>query len=136
MDILNIVLKEANKAYKKDEIPVGCAIVKNNKIIAKSHNTKQKSHSCINHAEILSIIKAEKKLKDWRLDGCEMYVSLEPCDMCKEVIRQSRIKKVFFLEKTNFNNESNKIIDYKQLDNEVLKKEYNCLLKQFFKDKR
>ena len=107
MNILEIVLKEAKKAYKKGEIPVGCVIVRDNEIISEAHNTKQKSHSCINHAEIIAITKAEKRIKDWRLNDCELYVSLEPCNMCKEVIRQARIKKVYYLEKSNFNNESN-----------------------------
>ena len=136
MNILEIVLKEAKKAYKKGEIPVGCVIVKDNIIISEAHNTKQKSRSCINHAEIIAITKAEKRIKDWRLNDCELYVSLEPCNMCKEVIRQARIKKVYYLEKSNFNNEDKKNIEYNQIKNNELKEEYSSLLKTFFKDKR
>ena len=120
-----------------DEIPVGCIIVKDNKIIAKAHNTKQKSHKCIDHAEIKAIIKAEKELKDWRLDGCELYVTLEPCKMCREVIRQARISHIYYLLQSNFNNENGKNIEYIQLneysDNTS---EYSKLLKQFFDSKR
>ena len=136
MNILEIVLKEAKKAYKKGEIPVGCVIVRDNEIISEAHNTKQKSHSCINHAEIIAITKAEKRIKDWRLNNCELYVSLEPCNMCKEVIRQARIKKVHYLEKSNFNNEDKKNIEYTQIKDNELKEEYSSLLKTFFKDKR
>ena len=136
MNILEIVLKEAKKAYKKGEIPVGCVIVRDNEIVSEAHNTKQKSHSCINHAEIIAITKAEKRIKDWRLNDCELYVSLEPCNMCKEVIRQARIKKVYYLEKSNFNNEDKKNIEYNQIKNNELKEEYSSLLKTFFKDKR
>ena len=136
MNILEIVLKEAKKAYKKGEIPIGCVIVRDNEIISEAHNTKQKSHSCINHAEIIAITKAEKRIKDWRLNNCDLYVSLEPCNMCKEVIRQARIKKVHYLEKSNFNNEDKKNIEYTQIKDNELKEEYSSLLKTFFKDKR
>ena len=136
MNVFEIVMNEVKKAFKKGEVPIGCAIVKDNRIISKTHNTKQKKHSCINHAEILAIIKAEKKLKDWRLNDCELYVSLEPCNMCKEVIRQARIKKVYYLEKSKFNNEDKKNIEYVQINDSNLKNDYSILLKTFFKDKR
>lgn len=136
MNVFEIIMNEAKKAFKKGEVPIGCTIVKDNRIISKAHNTKQKKHSCINHAEILAIIKAEKKLKDWRLNDCELYVSLEPCNMCKEVIRQARIKKVYYLEKSKFNNEDKKNIEYVQINDSNLKNDYSNLLKTFFRDKR
>lgn len=116
MNIEKILLKELNKAFKNKEVPVGCVIVRDGKVIAKAHNTKQKTHKVINHAEIIAITKAAKKIKDWRLDDCEMYVTLEPCKMCKEVIRQSRIKKVFYFLSSNFTNEDSKMIDYIKLN--------------------
>ncbi|MBE6148768.1 MAG: nucleoside deaminase [Firmicutes bacterium] len=135
--IIETILKEATKAYKNDEIPVGCAIVKDGKIISSAHNTKQKSHICINHAEILAIIKAEKKTKDWRLDDCELYVTLEPCDMCMEVIRQARIKKVNYLLESKFVNEKNKVIDKKKIAGyEDEKQLYQTKLTTFFTSKR
>jgi len=82
-DFFDVALLEAQKAFKKGEIPVGAVIVKDNKIIAKSHNNRQKKFNVYGHAEINCIIKAAKKIKDWRLDDCEMYVTLEPCDLCK-----------------------------------------------------
>lgn len=87
--------KEAKKAYKKLEVPVGAVIVKNGEIVAKAHNLREKKNSAIAHAEILCIEKACKRLNSWRLDDLEMYVTLEPCSMCAGAIIQSRIKKVY-----------------------------------------
>lgn len=93
------VLKEAKKAYNKGEVPVGAVIVKNGEIIAKGHNERITKNNALLHAEIVAIQKACKKLKSWRLDDCELWVSLEPCLMCSGAIMQSRIKKVVFLAK-------------------------------------
>ncbi len=87
-------LNEAKKAYSKREVPVGAIIVKDDVIIAKAHNLREHKNTSLAHAEILAIEKACKKLKSWRLDGCIMYVTLEPCLMCAGAITQSRIKKV------------------------------------------
>lgn len=89
-------LKEAKKAYKKKEVPVGCVIVKDGKIIARAHNNREKTQSVIGHAEMLAINKASKKLKSWRLEECTLYVTLEPCPMCAGAIINSRIKKVYY----------------------------------------
>lgn len=86
--------KEAKKAYKKFEVPVGAIIVKDGIIIARAHNLREKKNSSLAHAEILCIEKACKKLNSWRLDNLEMYVTLEPCSMCAGAIIQSRLKKV------------------------------------------
>lgn len=88
-------LKEAEKSYEKDEVPVGAIIVKDGKIIARAHNLKESKKSAIHHAEILAIDKASKKIGAWRLSECEMYVTLEPCPMCAGAIIQSRLKKVY-----------------------------------------
>lgn len=88
--------KEACKAFLIDEVPVGAIIVKDNKIIAKAYNQKEKDKLVTSHAEILAIQKASKKLKSWHLDDCVLYVSLEPCMMCLGAIYQSRIKKVIY----------------------------------------
>ncbi len=89
-------LKEAKKAYLKNEVPVGAVIVKDGKIIARAHNLREKKQNAICHAEILCIQKACKKIKSWRLDGLEMYVTLEPCAMCSGALTQARIDKVYF----------------------------------------
>ena len=88
-------LKEAKKAYEKEEIPVGAVIIKDGKIIAKAHNLREKKESAIAHAEILAIEKANKKLNSWRLVDCDMYVTLEPCTMCMGAIISSRIKNLY-----------------------------------------
>lgn len=92
---------EAKKAYLSDEIPVGCIIVKDKKIISKAHNMKEKTNDATQHAEIIAIKKACGKLKSWRLDDCELYVTLEPCMMCVGAILESRIKKVYYGTKNN-----------------------------------
>ena len=89
-------LKEAKKAYLKEEVPVGCVIVYNNEIIARAHNTRHKNKSALDHAEILAIKKANKKLNAWMLDNATIYVTLEPCLMCAGAIFQSRIKRVVY----------------------------------------
>jgi len=88
--------KEALKAYKKNEVPVGAVIVYNDKIIAKAHNKKEGSNRAIAHAEILAIEKANKHLKNFRLEDCVMYVTLEPCIMCAGAITSARIKKLVY----------------------------------------
>ena len=89
-------IKEAHKAVDKDEVPIGAVIVLNDKIIARAHNLMEKTQLATAHAEILAINKACKKLKSWRLDDAEMYVTVEPCAMCAGAIVNARIKKVYF----------------------------------------
>ena len=91
---MSLAIEEAKKAG--NDVPVGAVIVYNNEIIAKAHNEKEQNNDVSAHAEILAIKEAEKKLNNWRLDGCEMYVTLEPCPMCASAIISSRIKKVYF----------------------------------------
>jgi len=93
---MNAALKEAQKAYDKGEVPVGAVIVLHDKIIARAHNLKTSAKQATHHAEILAIQKASKKIDDWRLDECEMYVTLEPCPMCAGALIQSRIKRLIF----------------------------------------
>lgn len=132
-----IAYKEALKTYKKGEVPVGAVIVKNNKIIAKAHNNRQKKHSVIGHAEILCIKKAEKCLKDWRLNGCDLYVTLEPCEMCKIIIKESRINNVFYLEKQDFQQKKGKNTTFFQTNVcENKKIMYKKLLQNFFNNLR
>ncbi|MCI9303573.1 nucleoside deaminase [Clostridium sp.] len=94
MSYMKIALEEAKKAYSKGEVPIGAVIVKNGEIIAKAHNLKETLKSAIAHAEILAIEEASKKINDWRLNDCEMYVTLEPCSMCASAIAQARISKL------------------------------------------
>ena len=87
-------MKEARKAYRKRETPIGCVIVRDGKIIARGRNRRDRSGNVLAHAEIEAIRKACRKLKDWRLEGCTMYVTLEPCQMCAGALVQSRIDRV------------------------------------------
>lgn len=88
-------LKEAKKAYKKDEVPVGAVIVKDGKIISRAHNLRESKNMATAHAEILAIEKASKKMNSWRLVDCDMYVTLEPCTMCMGAIISSRIRNLY-----------------------------------------
>lgn len=90
-----LALNRAQKAFKKGEVPVGAVIVKDGKVLSMGYNKKEKKHIVSRHAEIEAIEKASRKLKDWRLNDCEMYVTLEPCCMCAGAILSSRIKKVY-----------------------------------------
>ena len=93
---MKMALKEAKKAFKKNEVPIGAVIVRDNKVIAKAHNLRETNNLATSHAEILAIQKANKKIKSWRLDSCIMYVTIEPCPMCAGAIIQSRIKQVVY----------------------------------------
>ena len=130
---MTLAFEESIKANKKNEIPVGAIIVRNNKVISKSHNNRQKKYNVLGHAEINAILKAEKKIKDWRLDDCDLYVTLEPCDMCISIIKESRIKNVYYLAK---NTNKSSIGDGQLYDNIDLKEKYEQLLKNYFKKMR
>lgn len=91
---MKAAIREAKKALAIDEVPIGCIIVKNDKIIARAYNKRVKNKSSLSHAEILTIKKACKKIGDWRLEDCTMYITLEPCPMCAGAIVQARIPKV------------------------------------------
>ena len=128
MDIINELNKLMDRAIKRNEVPVACIITKDDKIIAKSYNKTVKTNNILDHAEIIAIKKASKKLHNWRLNDCTMYVSLEPCSMCKEIIKKSRIKEVIYYSKQN-DNKTEKDLDYKYINN----KEISNKLTNFFK---
>ena len=138
-------LKEAQKAYKKLEVPVGAVIVKDGKIIARGYNQKESKTDTTKHAEIIAIQKASKKLKVWRLLDCEMYVTLEPCSMCAGAIINSRIKKVYIGAEDKKTGAVGSVLnlfdDYKfnhTVENEkgILQEECEKILKDFFKELR
>ncbi len=130
---MELAIKEAKKAKKSGEVPVGAVIVKNDKVIAKAHNLVEKKHNCLLHAELVAIKKASKKIKNWRLLDCTMYVTLEPCKMCKSAISLSRISKVIYSSDSN-----NKIdIDnHKYFKYEKYKNITDNIIQMFFKNKR
>lgn len=142
---MNLAIAEAKKAELIDEVPIGCIIVKNNEVIASTFNKRETSQQAIAHAEILAIQKANEVLGSWRLEGCSLYVTLEPCPMCAGAILLSRIERVVFgafdkkggclgscmnmYETKGFNH-------YPIVCGGVLKQECGNLLSDFFKKKR
>ena len=136
--------KEAQKSYQKDEVPVGAVIVKDGKVLSRAHNTRNASQNAINHAEILAISKACKKLKSWRLEDCDIYVTLEPCPMCAGAILNARIKNLYFgaYDKTSKTNLLNAIMQDDRLNHKtnvkggLLEQECSKLLTDFFTNKR
>jgi len=141
---MKLALKEANKAYKKGEIPIGAVIVKNGKIISKAHNLKEFKKNVTKHAEILAIEKASKKLKNWRLIDCIIYVTMFPCPMCASAINQSRISKIVYGTIPEYVDKKMvyKILNDKnygnpvQIVDNIMSDECSKILKQFFVEKR
>lgn len=142
---MNEALKEANKAFLKDEVPVGAIIVKNDKIIAKAHNLREKTKDSTAHAEIIAIKKAAKKLNDWRLEDCTIYVTIEPCPMCAGAILLSRIDEIVYGAKdekggalgSSFNLFDQKNLNhYPKIIGGVLEKECSEIISRFFQIKR
>lgn len=138
-------VKQAIKAKDIDEVPIGCIIVYEGKVIARAYNRRNIDKNTLSHAEMIAIKKASKKLGDWRLDGCEMYVTLEPCQMCAGAIVQSRIKKVYIgcmnpkagcagsvlnlLQVAKFNHQTD-------IEKGILEEECSSLITTFFKELR
>lgn len=137
-------LKEAKKSYMKDEVPIGAIIVKDGVVVSRAHNTRNKTQNAINHAEILAISKACQKLGSWRLEDCDIYVTLEPCPMCAGAILNARIKNLFFgaYDKTGSENILNVIMDDKRLNHNanalggIMETECSQIISKFFLEKR
>lgn len=144
IDYMKEAIKEAIKAGKKGEIPVGAVIVYNGKIISKGRNKREKTQNALLHAEIVAINKACKKLHSWRLENADIYVTLEPCPMCAGAISNARIKRVFYSASDNSDSREiiDKIFSSTRLNHkvELIQGEYQTesskLLSDFFKSKR
>ena len=138
-------LKEAKKAYRLGEVPIGCVIVYEGKIIGRGYNRRNTDKTTLAHAEISAIKKASKIIKDWRLEGCTLYVTLEPCQMCSGAIIQARIDRVVMgsmnpkagcggsllniLENESFNHQA-------LVTRGILEEECSAILTKFFKELR
>ena len=138
-------IRQAKKAYALEEVPIGCVIVYQDKIIARGYNRRTVDNNTLAHAELQAIRKASKKMDDWRLEDCTMYVTLEPCQMCSGAIVQARIKRVVvgcmnpkagcagsilnLLHMKEFNHQV-------ELTTGVLEEECSGMMKQFFKELR
>ena len=138
-------IKEAKKAYAKLEVPIGAVIVKNGKIIARGHNQKEEKADTTMHEEIIAIKKASKKIGAWRLNGCEMYVTLEPCPMCAGAIINARLDKIYIgtMDEKNgaCGSVTNVLEEYKQnysvqKEEDIYQKECEEIVKKFFKELR
>lgn len=142
---MKAALKEAKKAYLIEEVPIGCVIVQDGKIIARGYNRRNTDKNTLAHAELAAIKKASKKTGDWRLEDCTMYITLEPCQMCAGAIVQSRMKEVVIgamnpkagcagsvlnlLQVPEFNHQV-------EITKGVLEEECSGMLKQFFAELR
>ena len=127
----------ALESFKFDEIPVGAIVVKNDKIIGIGINTRHTNKSVVGHAEINAIEAACRSVGDWRLEDCELYVTLLPCLMCAGAILESRIKKVYYLcERTNVRLSVKQYLSAEKIDCKQIEDKYLKLLQLFFENKR
>ena len=136
---MEILLKKARKALKKGEIPVSAVIIDQyGNVISSAFNTRQNSFNVMGHAEINAILKAEKKIRDWRLDGYSMIVTLEPCNMCSMIISECRLDKVYYFLPNNKENISREILVDKEqiISYDEYTIEFKKLLTFFFDNKR
>lgn len=122
----------ANKAYHKNEIPVGCVIVREDKIIARAYNLRETKKDVLAHAEIIAIKKATKALNDWRLADCTMYVTLAPCKMCRAIIEESRISKIYYLIKNDKTETEKSLSIYEKISNEKFEEQYKKTFNKLF----
>lgn len=140
MNYMDSAFKLAEKAMHNNEVPVGCVIVDKGKVIGCGYNKKETSKIAISHAEIMAIVDACKYKKSWRLDGCEMYITLAPCMMCMGAIFECRISKVYYLlDSTFYANKCFSISDVNNIlkyNDKILEDKYNDMLSNFFKNKR
>lgn len=142
---MKAAIKQAKKAENIDEVPIGCVIVYHGKIIARGYNRRNIDKNTLSHAELNAIRKASKRLGDWRLDDCEMYVTLEPCQMCAGAIVQSRIKKVYIGSMNPKAGSAGSVINLLQvkefnhqveIESGILQEECSGMLSDFFKNLR
>ena len=142
---MKAAIREARKAYKLNEVPIGCVIVQNDKIIARGYNRRNSDKNTLAHAELAAIKKASKKTGDWRLEDCTMYVTLEPCQMCAGAIVQSRLGKVVIGSmnpKAGCAGSVLNLLQMKQFNHQVeiqtgvLQEECSAMLSEFFQELR
>ncbi len=138
-------IRQAKKAGKLDEVPIGCVIVRDGKIIARGYNRRNTEKSTLAHAEIQAIRKASKVIGDWRLEDCTMYITLEPCQMCAGAIVQARIPKVVIGSRNPKAGCAGSILDLLhvpafnhqvELEEGVLQEECSEMLTSFFRELR
>lgn len=144
-EMMRLAIREAEKAAKKDEVPIGAVITLDGKVIAKAHNLVERKKDATCHAEIIAIKKASKKFPSWRLENAEMFVTVEPCAMCAGAIANARIKKVYFgasepksgCAESKYPVLNDAGLNWSvQFEGGILKDECSAILKDYFKRKR
>ena len=142
---MKAALAQAKKAYAINEVPIGCVIVQDGKIIARGYNRRNTDKNTLSHAEMTAIRKASRKTGDWRLEDCTMYVTLEPCQMCAGAIVQARMQRVVIASmnaKAGCAGSILNLLQMKEFNHQVettygvLGEECSCLLSQFFRELR
>lgn len=143
---MRLALKEAEKARKIDEVPVGAVIVRNGEVIARAHNLRERKQQASAHAEFLAMEKASRKLGNWCLDDCDLYVTLEPCMMCTGAISIARIRKVYYGTPDPKGGAMDSLIQVKtikhigvypkEIHTGILQEECSRILTEFFREKR
>lgn len=135
-NIIKLLYREASKGLQELEVPVAALIINDkDEVIAIARNNRQRTNNVMGHAEIVAIQKAEKKIRDWRLNDCSMYVSLAPCRMCQEVIRESRLGHVYYLCDSEVNSFIIPNIEKLNVSKETIEK-FSDLLTTFFDNMR
>ncbi|MDD4035811.1 MAG: nucleoside deaminase [Bacilli bacterium] len=133
---IQLTIDLANKAYAVGEVPVGAVIVQGDAIVSSAYNQKETTNIATRHAELIAIEEASRVKGDWRLDDCIMYVSLEPCMMCKGAIMESRIKQVVYAAKDMQNKCQNVDVNIMQVNDPILIDESTAIIKKFFANMR
>ena len=141
---MKLALKQAQVSYKNDEVPIGAVVVKDGQVIARAHNTRNASRNAVEHAELVAIQRACRVLDDWRLTGCDLYVTLEPCVMCLGACYNARISNVYFGAYdlsgkgcVQLSEMIGRTLNHElSVNGGVLEKECSQLLTEYFKSKR
>lgn len=145
MKYMDMAILEAKKAALEDEVPVGCVIVFNDNVISKAYNKKESLKMVTGHAEIIALEEASNKMNNWRLDGCDVYITLEPCPMCASALKQARVNHIYCGLSNSDKNNFKIISDILQSDrtnpsvaitNDLAVEKVSALLKKFFENRR
>lgn len=132
-EIFNILMENTNKSLGNNDVPVGAVIVKDGKVLAFGYNTREKDQNVLGHAEINAILEAQKILNNWNLSGCDLYVTLVPCSMCLEIIKQSRIDNIYYLLDKPASKKEFYKTKMQKINDASYENEYAEILSDFFK---
>ena len=145
LKFMDLAIEEAIKAFEEGEVPIGCVIVCENRVIAAAHNMKERMQCATKHAEILAVEKASEIFCNWRLDNCDVYITLEPCPMCASALKQARVRHIFCgLSNSDANNfkiiseifKKDKNNSGVSITNDLAVEKVKILMKKFFENRR